>query len=70
MLFDQVCSGRSDPSAFPENRYGSPAGYAQDVVDVCEALDLSDAVFVGHSVSSMIGALAPTGFRSGSARWW
>ncbi|MFE9845432.1 alpha/beta fold hydrolase [Streptomyces goshikiensis] len=58
VLFDYVGSGRSDLSAFSEARYASLGGYAQDVVDVCEALDLRGAVFVGHSVSSMIGVLA------------
>src|SRR6185295_16768572 len=28
------------------------------VLDVCHALDLRDVIFVGHSVSGMIGALA------------
>ncbi|MEU1008571.1 alpha/beta hydrolase [Streptomyces sp. NPDC005890] len=58
VLFDYVGSGRSDASAFSEDRYSSLDGYAQDVVDVCQALDLRDAVFVGHSVSAMIGVLA------------
>lgn len=58
VLFDYVGSGRSDPSAFSEDRYASLNGYAQDVVEVCAALDLRDAVFVGHSVSAMIGVLA------------
>ncbi|MFF5635825.1 alpha/beta fold hydrolase [Streptomyces sp. NPDC012825] len=58
VLFDYVGSGRSDPSAFSESRYSSLEGYARDVVEVCEALDLRDAVFVGHSVSAMTGVLA------------
>jgi sigma-B regulation protein RsbQ len=58
VLFDYVGSGRSDPSAFDESRYSSLDGYADDVVEVCDALDLDDAVFVGHSVSAMIGVLA------------
>ncbi|MER6347642.1 alpha/beta fold hydrolase [Streptomyces sp. NPDC001595] len=58
VLFDYVGSGRADPAAFSADRYGSMDGYAQDVVEVCEALDLRDAVFVGHSVSAMIGVLA------------
>ncbi|MFE2480731.1 alpha/beta fold hydrolase [Streptomyces sp. NPDC059389] len=58
VLFDYVGSGRSDLSAFSEDRYASLAGYAADVVEVCEALDLRDAVYVGHSVSAMIGVLA------------
>ncbi|RSS67235.1 alpha/beta fold hydrolase [Streptomyces sp. WAC06273] len=58
VLFDYVGAGRSDLSAFSEDRYASLEGYAQDVVEVCEALDLRDVVFVGHSVSAMIGVLA------------
>ncbi|MEW2296755.1 alpha/beta hydrolase [Streptomyces sp. NPDC006743] len=58
VLFDYVGSGRSEPSAFSEERYSCLEGYAWDAVEVCEALDLRDAVFVGHSVSAMIGALA------------
>jgi sigma-B regulation protein RsbQ len=58
VLFDYVGSGRSDLSAFDEGRYSNLNGYADDVVEVCAALQLTDAVFVGHSVSSMIGVLA------------
>ncbi|MFJ1732672.1 alpha/beta fold hydrolase [Streptomyces sp. NPDC088254] len=58
VLFDYVGSGRSDLSAFTEDRYASLSGYARDVVEVCEALDLRDAAFVGHSVSAMVGVLA------------
>ncbi|MFK0236208.1 alpha/beta fold hydrolase [Streptomyces vinaceus] len=58
VLFDYVGAGRSDLSAFSQDRYATLGGYAQDVVEVCEALDLRDAAFVGHSVSSMIGVLA------------
>ncbi|MFH8800835.1 alpha/beta fold hydrolase [Streptomyces sp. NPDC017936] len=58
VLFDYVGSGRSDLSAFTEDRYASLEGYARDAVEVCEALDLRDAVFVGHSVSAMTGVLA------------
>lgn len=58
VLFDYVGSGRSDPSAWSERRYSSLQGYASDVLDVCEELDLREAVFVGHSVSAMVGVLA------------
>ncbi|MEU6394045.1 alpha/beta fold hydrolase [Streptomyces sp. NPDC046939] len=58
VLFDYVGAGRSDLSAFSEERYGSLDGYARDVVEVCDRLELRDAVFVGHSVSSMTGVLA------------
>jgi sigma-B regulation protein RsbQ len=58
VLFDYVGSGQSDLGAYDPERYSRLDGYAQDVLDVVEALDLKDIVFVGHSVSSMIGALA------------
>ena len=58
VLFDYVGSGKSDLSAYDERRYATLNGYAQDVLDVCHALNLSDVIFVGHSVSSMIGVLA------------
>lgn len=58
VLFDYVGSGRSDPSAFDESRYSSLQGYVDDVIEVCTTLDLTDVVFVGHSVSAMIGVLA------------
>ncbi|MEV4295978.1 alpha/beta fold hydrolase [Microbispora rosea] len=58
VLFDYVGSGDSDLSAYSPERYSSLQGYAQDVLDICAELDLTDAVFVGHSVSAMIGALA------------
>ncbi|TWD99599.1 sigma-B regulation protein RsbQ [Neobacillus bataviensis] len=61
ILFDYVGSGRSDIHAYDSKRYSSLAGYAQDVLDVCSALDLKNTVFVGHSVGSMIGTLASLG---------
>ena len=58
VLFDYVGSGSSDLASYDAKRYGSLDGYAQDVLDVIRALDLRDVVFVGHSVSSMVGVLA------------
>jgi sigma-B regulation protein RsbQ len=58
VLFDYVGCGKSDLSAFDADRYDQLDGYAQDVLDICEALDLRDVIFVGHSVSAMIGLLA------------
>ncbi len=59
VLFDYVGSGRSDISAFDPDRYTSLSGYAQDVLDICDALDLkSGVIFVGHSVSCSVGLLA------------
>ena len=58
VLFDFVGAGRSDLSAYDPQRYGSLEGYAADVLDVVRALDLREVIFVGHSVSAMIGVLA------------
>lgn len=58
ILFDHVGAGRSDLGAYDADKYATLDGYADDVVEIGRALDLSDAVFVGHSVSAMIGALA------------
>lgn len=58
VLFDYVGAGGSDIAAYDPVRYSTLDGYAQDVLDVCAALDLSNITFVGHSVSSTIGALA------------
>ena len=58
VLFDLVGMGNSDWSAYDPTRYGALGGYAADVLEICRELDLTDAVYVGHSVSAMIGALA------------
>jgi sigma-B regulation protein RsbQ len=58
VLFDHVGCGRSDISAYSVDRYRTLEGYARDVVEIAESHDLRDIVFVGHSVSSMIGILA------------
>jgi len=58
VLFDYVGSGHSDLASYDPQRYGSLDGYASDVLDICHALKLRDVVFVGHSVSSMVGVLA------------
>ena len=58
ILFDHVGAGRSDLAAYDRRKYASLDGYADDVVEIGRALHLTNAVFVGHSVSAMIGALA------------
>jgi sigma-B regulation protein RsbQ len=58
VLFDHVGAGQSDASSYAPEKYGTLDGYAGDVLELCEELALSDVVFVGHSVSAMIGVLA------------
>ena len=58
VLFDHVGAGTSDPGAWDPEKYGSLDGYATDVVEIAEELGIEDGVFVGHSVSAMIGVIA------------
>ncbi|MGV3759973.1 MAG: alpha/beta fold hydrolase [Actinomycetota bacterium] len=57
VLFDHLGAGGSDLSAYDPERHASLEGYADDVVEILDALDLRDVVLVGHSVSATIGAL-------------
>ncbi|TGE09748.1 alpha/beta fold hydrolase [Hymenobacter fodinae] len=58
VLFDLVGSGRSDKSAYDFSRYQTLRGYANDLLELLRTLNLPKVVYVGHSVSGMIGMLA------------
>ena len=58
VTFDYIGMGGTDPNAYDIDKYAVLDGFADDVIAIAEALDLRDAVLVGHSVSSMIGAIA------------
>ncbi|MDO9476800.1 MAG: alpha/beta hydrolase, partial [Pseudohongiella sp.] len=58
VTFDYVGSGQSDLSAFNVTRYASLDGYASDITEILNELDLNNITLIGHSVSSMIGMLA------------
>ena len=58
VLFDYVGAGKSDLSQYSREKYGTLHGYAQDVLDIIDAVSGAPVTFVGHSVSSMIGVLA------------
>lgn len=58
ILYDHTGAGGSDLGAYDPERHASLGGYAQDLVEIGEALGLSKATFVGHSVAAMIGVLA------------
>jgi len=58
VLIDNAGAGGADPAAFAQHRYLSLRAYAHDLVEIAEALDLVNAVLVGHSVGGMIAALA------------
>ena len=58
VLFDHVGCGGADVRAYDEQRHGTLDGYAQDVLEILRAAELTEVIFVGHSVSAMIGVLA------------
>lgn len=58
VLFDYVGAGKSDITAYKPEQYKNLQGYSEDILEICDALELKDVIFVGHSVSGVIGALA------------
>lgn len=58
VLFDHVGAGKSDFSAYSPRRYSSLYSYAEDLLDLCAELNLTDSILVGHSVSGMVSLLA------------
>jgi sigma-B regulation protein RsbQ len=58
VVYDHVGAGSSDLSAYDTVKYSTLGGYARDLVEIADELRLDDAIFVGHSVSAMIGVLA------------
>jgi sigma-B regulation protein RsbQ len=58
VLFDHVGCGQSDLKAYDKSKYSNLQGYADDVVELAREQDVRGGVFVGHSVSAMIGVLA------------
>lgn len=58
ILFDYVGSGNSQLSAYSTSRYSDLEGYAQDILEICDLLELEDAYYIGHSVSGIIGLIA------------
>jgi sigma-B regulation protein RsbQ len=58
ILFDHVGAGSSDLSAYNKEKYESLEGYADDILEIIKQLNLTDVIFVGHSVSAMMGIIA------------
>jgi len=57
VLVDLIGSGKSDKRAYDEQRYQSLMGYVDDLIEVCDALEMKDTVIIGHSVGGTIGLL-------------
>ena len=58
VLIDLVGSGKSDENAYNYDKYNSLKGHADDIINICDALNLKDVCIVVHSVSAMIATLA------------
>ena len=58
VLFDHVGAGNSDISAYSFKKYDKLEGYAEDIVEIARELNLKNAIFVGHSVSAVMGIIA------------
>jgi sigma-B regulation protein RsbQ len=58
VLFDHVGAGGSDLAAYDPDKYSSLDGYAADILQICEELDLHDVTLVGHSIASMMALTA------------
>ncbi len=58
VLFDHVGAGLSDISAYSVKKYDTLDGYADDIIEILHDLQLKDVIFVGHSVSALMGIMA------------
>src|SRR6056300_604446 len=58
ILFDYVGAGRSEAEAFSLERYSTLDGYAEDIIEILDSLNLEDVAIVGHSVSGSIAQIA------------
>lgn len=58
ILFDHVGAGNSDLSAYSKEKYAKLDGYTSDIIQIAEELELKDIIFIGHSVSAMMGVMA------------
>ena len=55
LLFDHVGAGHSDLTQYNVAKYASLQGYADDLLEIIDGTCNSPVIFVGHSVSAMIG---------------
>ncbi len=57
VLYDNVGGGKSQMEAFSPQRYQGLDGYVQDLIEIFEALELREVIYVGHSVNGMVSLL-------------
>lgn len=58
ILFDHVGTGRSNTRGFREEKYNVLDGYVEDIISICELVEVENTIFVGHSVAAMMGIIA------------
>lgn len=58
ILYDNMGAGTTNPDYFDFDRYSTLEGYAYDLLSILEELQVDSCIFVGHSVSAAIGAIA------------
>ncbi|GLJ42344.1 hypothetical protein SUGI_0876790 [Cryptomeria japonica] len=58
VLFDLMCAGSVNPEYFDMRKYSCLDAYVDDLLDILDELKIDKCVYVGHSVSAMIGCLA------------
>jgi sigma-B regulation protein RsbQ len=58
VVFDHMGAGKSDTAQYRREKYDSLDGYVDDVLEIIAAVGGAPVIFVGHSVSAMIGVLA------------
>jgi len=58
VLYDNIGASHSDLSFYEPEKYQNLNGYVQDLLEICDELHLQNSIFIGHSVSGMVGLLA------------
>jgi len=58
IVFDNVGSGIATYPGYSQARYAHLQSYADDIVDLCDALQIRNSTYIGHSVGAMMGMLA------------
>lgn len=58
VLYDNIGAGSTNPDYFSFSRYSSLQAYAEDLLNLIDELGIQSCIYVGHSVSGMIGCLA------------
>ena len=58
ILYDLTGCGKSDVSAYDFDRHATLEGHADDLLEICRELGVTNATVIGHSVSCTIATLA------------